>query len=195
MKIILASQSKRRIRILKECGIKFVTRPADVDEHFDHSKSLKKNILINAQLKAKAIANQYKTGMVIGADTAVEFNGKLLGKPISIKEADSFLKMFSGNSLNVFTAICVINSETNKSASKVTTTKVSVKEMSKKMRSEILEKIDPLDRAGGFSIEGVATYIFDNIKGSFYNVLGLPPQTLYELFEKLGVDLLDLDND
>ena len=59
------------------------------------------------------------------------------------------------------------------------------------MINTLVDQLDPCDRAGGFSIESVGSYIFDNIEGSFYNVLGLPMTTLYELFKKLGVDLLD----
>ena len=63
--------------------------------------------------------------------------------------------------------------------------------MTARMRTKMLELLDPLDRAGGFSIEGIGAFIFDSVDGSFYNVLGLPTIDLYELFKKVGVDLLN----
>ena len=194
--IILASQSKRRIAILNECGLTFKTQPANINEINHKSKTPESNALSNATLKACAIANKNrnKNSFIIGADTIVVFNKKLIGKPKSLSQADTFLKEFSKKTLKVHTALHLINSETNQNTSSITTTTIHVKTMDKKTRKAILKKIDPLDRAGGFSIEGIASFIFDSIEGSFYNVLGLPTITLNEMFLKLNINLLDYIN-
>jgi len=190
-KIILASASKRRARILKETGIPFLIEISHVEEVSPENDTPRNNVITNARLKARAIAKNHTHGYVLGVDTVVSFREHIIGKPRDLAEADSFLKKFSGKSLTVYSGMCIVCAKTNKSVSKVTTTKVRVKKMTARMRSKMLELLDPLDRAGGFSIEGIGSFIFDSVDGSFYNVLGLPTIDLYELFKKIGIDLLD----
>jgi septum formation protein len=190
-KIILASASKRRARILQETGIPFTIEVSHVEEVAPENDTPRNNVIVNARLKAHAVARNHRSGLVLGVDTVVSFREHIIGKPRDLKEADSFLKKFSGKSLTVYSGMCLIDAKTNKRVSKVTTTKVRVKKMTARMRAKMLELLDPLDRAGGFSIEGIGSFIFDSVDGSFYNVLGLPTIDLYELFKKMGIDLLD----
>ena len=190
-KIILASASRRRSRILKECGIPHTIMISTIDEDSSRYKNPSLYARFNASQKAKDIAQKCTAGYIIGADTVVALRTHIIGKPRSLKEARALLKRFSAKTLIVYTGLCVINSKNNKTVTAAVATKVHVKQLTKKMITAILAVIDPLDRAGGFSIEGVGSYMFDNIEGSFYNVLGLPLMTLYDLFKKLGVDLTD----
>ncbi|MEA3328121.1 MAG: Maf family protein [Candidatus Omnitrophota bacterium] len=189
-KIILASASKRRSKILKECGILHRVVISNILEKMDHEKGVKFNVLHNARAKAETIAGRYKEGFVIGADTVVLSGKRLIGKPKTKKEARSLLRVFSGKIILVYTGLCVIDAKKEKSASGVSVSKVRVKRLSRKKMDEFLKIAGPHDKAGGFSIEGPGVFIFDNIEGSFYNVLGLPMMKLDELFKKLGVDLL-----
>ena len=115
----------------------------------------------------------------------------LIGKPKTRKEARALLKAFSGKTIVVYTGLCVIDVKKRTSASGIDVSKVRVKRLSRKKIDKFVKIAGPHDKAGGFSIEGPGAFIFDNIEGSFYNVLGLPMMKLNELFEKLGVDLLD----
>ncbi|MCK4463379.1 MAG: septum formation protein Maf [Candidatus Omnitrophica bacterium] len=192
-KIILASASKRRSKILKECGIPHRVVASNVPEKMDHKMGAKLSVLHNARVKAEKIATRYKEGFVIGADTVVLLEKRLIGKPKTPKEARSFLKTFSGKTILVYTGLCVIDVKKRKSAKGIDVSKVRVKRLSRKKIYEFVKIAGPNDKAGGFSIEGPGAFIFDNIEGSFYNILGLPMMKLDELFEKLGVDLLSPD--
>ena len=190
-KIILASASKRRSKILKECGILHKVAISNAIEKMDHKKSIKFNVLYNARIKAKRIAVRYKEGFVIGADTMVLLGKRLIGKPGTKKEASALLKAFSGKTILVYTGLCVIDAKKGKSACGVSVSKVHVKRLSRKKIDRFVKIAGPHDKAGGFSIEGPGAFIFDNIEGSFYNVLGLPMIKLNELFEELGVSLFE----
>ena len=189
-RIILASRSKRRSKILKECGIPHKVVISRVPEKMDHAKGAKSNVLYNARAKAEKIARRYRDGFVIGCDTVVCFRKRLVGKPKSVKEARRFLKAFSGKAILVYTGLCVIDVKNGKSKSGFDVSKVRVKKLSGKKIDEFVKVAGPHDKAGGFSIEGAGAFIFDDIEGSFYNVLGLPMMKLDELFEKLGINLL-----
>ncbi len=190
-KIILASASRRRSRILRECSIPHTIMISNVTEASSSKKNPPYYARLNAINKASSIAQRCKTGYIIGADTVVSLGQYIIGKPQSLNEARLFLEKFSAKTLTVHTGLCVINVKKGKKVSSTVSTKIHVRKLSKKMINKIIEVIDPLDRAGGFSIEGIGSYMFDNIQGSFYNVLGLPMNSLYDLFAKLGVDLTD----
>ena len=134
-KIILASASKRRSNILKECGIPHRVVVSNVPEKADHKRSAMFNVLHNAHSKARRIAGRYKNAFIIGADTIVLLGKRLIGKPKTGKEAKTFLKAFSGKTILVYTGLCVIDSKRGKSASGVDVSKVHVKKLSR-------EKID-----------------------------------------------------
>ena len=190
--ITLASASKRRSKILKECGIKHRVAVSNAPEKMDHKRGARFNVLHNARIKAEKIAAGQKEGYIVGADTVVLLGRQLIGKPKTKGEAKAFLKLFSGKTLLVYTGLCVVDVKKGKSVSGVDKSRVWVRELSKGEIDKLVNIAGPHDKAGGFSIEGTGTFIFDNIKGSFYNILGLPMMKLDKLFRELGVDLLDL---
>lgn len=195
LKIILASASKRRSRILKECGIPHQVVISNVTEKMDHKMGAEYNVRHNARIKAEKIAAGYKQGFVIGADTVVLLGKRLIGKPKTKKEARSLLEAFSGRTILVYTGLCVIDAKKRKSAEGVDVAKVHVRRLSNEQIAKFVNAAVHKDKAGGFSIEGRGAFIFDNIEGSFYNILGLPMIKLNELFEKLGVDLCGESNE
>jgi len=100
------------------------------------------------------------------------------------------LKAMSGKTISVYTGLCVIDSKRKKMISGYERSKVTVKKIRPAEISRFFKLLGPYDKAGGFSIEGVGSFIFDDIKGSYFNVLGLPMAKLKELFEKIGADIL-----
>ena len=189
-KIILASASRRRSKILKECGIAHRVAVSDVSEKMDSKKGVRFTVVHNARAKAEKIAERYKDGFVIGADTLVLLGKHLMGKPKTKSEAAGFLKAFSGKTLSVYTGLCVIDVKKGVSVTAADVSRVSVRKLSPEEIDAFVKIAGPHDKAGGFSIEGPGTFIFDNISGSFYNILGLPMMRLDHLFRKLGVDLM-----
>ena len=189
-RIILASASKRRSKILKECGIAHRVVVSNVPEKMDHKRGARFNVLRNARAKAEAIADRHRSGFIIGADTVVLLKKRLIGKPKTRKEAQVLLKAFSGKTIVVYTGLWVIDVKKRKSASGIDVSKIHLRRLSRKEIDKFVKISGPHDKAGGFSIEGPGAFIFDNIEGSFYNILGLPMMKLDELFKKLGVGLL-----
>ena len=188
--IILASASERRSRILAECGLAHKIVVSNAAEIMDGSKSPADNVLFNACLKARTVARRFKRGFVIGADTVVLSGRTLIGKPRNKAEARRLLREFSGKTISVYTGLSVIDTAMGQQVKAVVASKVRVKKITAGMADRFIKVAGPFDKAGGFSIEGPGSFIFDDIHGSFYNVLGLPMIKLYQLFEQLGVDLL-----
>lgn len=188
--IILASSSKRRSKILKECAIPHTVMPSMVEEIMDHKRGPAYSVRVNARRKASCVAKRLKKGYVIGADTIVLLGRRLIGKPKDRREAKALLKAMSGKTIYVYTGLCVIDTSTYRSATGMEVTKLKVKRLSTNRMREFLRVAGPYDKAGGFSIEGPGSLIFDNVEGSFYNVLGLPMGKLSDFFERLGVNLL-----
>lgn len=186
MDIILASKSKRRAAILSSCGIRHRVIVSSVRENM---KGKRPSIIAikNACLKAQSIRS---SGYIIGADTVVLLDKKIIGKPRNAAHAKNMLKAMSGKVIAVYTGLCVIDAKNKKMVSGYERSEVKVKKIMPSEISKYFKLLGPYDKAGGFSIEGVGSFIFDDIKGSYFNVLGLPMARLKELFEKIGVDIL-----
>ncbi|MBU1913127.1 MAG: septum formation protein Maf [Candidatus Omnitrophica bacterium] len=190
MNIILASSSKRRREILASCGIKHKVVPSNAIEYMTVSRLPKQVAMINARIKAEAVAKKFKSGYVIGADTVVLLGKKIIGKPKNARHAKKMLKEMSSKTISVYTGLCVIDVKKENLISDYEKSLVTVKKLKNKEIPAYFKLLGPYDKAGGFSIEGVGSFIFDDIKGSYFNVLGLPLARLKEMFEKLGVSIL-----
>ena len=190
MNIILASNSKRRHEILALCGIKHKVVASNAVEYMTVSRLPEQVAMINARIKAEAVAKKFKSGYVIGADTVVLLGKEIIGKPKNAKHAKKMLKEMSGKTISVYTGLCVIDIKKEKLISDYEKSLVTVKKLKTKEIPAYFKLLGPYDKAGGFSIEGVGSFIFDDIKGSYFNVLGLPTARLKEMFCKLGIDIL-----
>ncbi|MFH1395592.1 MAG: Maf family protein [Candidatus Omnitrophota bacterium] len=189
MKIILASLSERRSRILSDCGIEHQVMPSGVSEDMTTSKYVSELVKLNAIKKAEKIAKDNKTAVVIGADTLVVHTGDVLGKPDGENSAREMLKRFSGEELEVYTGICLITGA--KKSVGFEKSVLNVVSLTDNQIERYFRLLGPYDKAGGFSIEGVGSLLFDDIKGSYFNILGLPMRKLKDLFEEIGLDILD----
>jgi len=190
MNIILASNSKRRHEILASCGIRHKVVPSNAVEYMTISKLPEQVAMINARIKAETVSKKIKSGCVIGADTVVLLGNKIIGKPRNASHAKKMLKEMSGKTIGVYTGLCVIDVKKENLVSDYERSLVTVKKLKDKEIPKYFKLLGPYDKAGGFSIEGAGSFIFDNIKGSYFNVLGLPTAKLKEMFEKLGVSIL-----
>ena len=190
MNIILASNSKRRHEILVSCGIRHKIVPSNAVEYMTVSRLPEQVAMINARIKAETVVKKIKSGYVIGADTIVLLDSKIIGKPRNASHAKKMLKEMSGKTIGVYTGLCVIDVKEGNLISDYEKSLVTVKKLEDKEIPGYFKLLGPYDKAGGFSIEGPGSFIFDDIKGSYFNVLGLPTAKLKEMFEKLGVDIL-----
>ena len=187
--IILASQSKRRSDILKQLKIKHTVMVSDVEEDNDAFCDPWKLVMHHAEHKAKSIAKKNHEAVVIGADTVVVLDNKIYGKPRSMQEAELFFEKFMGREIEVLTGLVVMYK--GKMGQGVEKTALRVRSFPMAEARKFLKALDnPLDRAGGFSMEGIESVMFDNINGSYFNVLGLPVGLLYDLCKEVGVHLI-----
>ena len=191
MRIILASGSKRRSSILDSCGIKHSVVVSAVKENMQDADPGRLAVS-NARLKAGKVGEKTGKGFIVGADTLVLLGKEIIGKPRGASHAMKMLKSMAGKTISVYTGLCVLDAATGRSAAGWECSKVRVKKIRPRDIARYFKLLGPYDKAGGFSIEGAGSFIFDDINGSYFNVLGLPMAKLNELFKKLGVDLLDI---
>lgn len=189
--IVLASASKRRSEILKSCGIKHIIKKSRVREIILKNNNIANIVKINAKLKSEAVAKNIRNALIIGADTLVCCDGNIMGKPKNKAAAKKTLSEFSGKKIEVFTGICLIDTLNQKQAMGVDKSTIWVEKISPEEIKKYLDLLAPYDKAGGFSIEGTGSLLFDNLKGSYFNILGLPMILLKKLFRKLGFDIKD----
>lgn len=184
IKLILASTSPRRAEILRREGIEFeILIPDNIekDELFGDPVSY---VLELSRKKAESVAKKVEDGLVLGADTIVVLDDKILGKPKDKKEAKSILKSLSGRYHKVYTGITLIHKKSGKTESDYGCTKVKFNQLKKEDILKYIATGEPLDKAGAYGIQGMGSFLVENIEGDLDNVIGLPLKKLKKLLEK-----------
>ena len=190
--MILASASPRRKEILENFGFSFKTIVKNIDETSDKTRAEEK-ILEIAEKKAKAAAIDFPDENVVGADTVVVVNGKILGKPKNKEEAFSMLKSLSGRSHEVITAFSFININKNISYSDYEITKVYFKNLTDDEIKWYINTKEPMDKAGAYGIQGKGAFFVEKIEGDFFSVMGFPLGKFVRFLNKTGFNLNDLE--
>ena len=191
--IILASKSKARARLLKNLKVKFKVVPSHVEEHVGlKDGSPWQTVKHNALLKARDVAGKLKKGVIVGCDTIVYQDGRVFGKPKDLKDARRMLRKLSFRPHRLYTGIAVIDVGKNKEFVSVEETKIEMEPLTDKEITLYFKKVSPLDKAGGFDIQGLGGLFIRRIEGCYFNVVGLPVAKLLSLLKKAGVTLLML---
>ncbi|CAN5150286.1 Maf family protein [soil metagenome] len=187
-KLILASGSPRRAEILTSVGWEFEKRVADVDETEFFDEKPDDYVQRLAREKAEAIAENYKNAWVLGADTIVVIDNKIIGKPKDLNDARRMLKMLSGNWHEVLTGVAIVKvSENNcKTRTNLQKTQVKFAELSDAEIEFLVEKGKPLDKAGAYAVQAQAALFIEEIKGDYWNVVGLPTNLVYQTINSFG---------
>jgi septum formation protein len=182
--IILASKSPRRQQLLHSIGVNFEVRVKEVNENFPPELDKNEIPVFLAELKSHPFLGDLKEkDLLITADTIVWFRGEVLGKPANYKEAKHMLQKLSGHYHEVISGVC-LTSKTKK-VSFHSTSKVRFKELSNNEIDYYINKFRPFDKAGSYGIqEWIGAIGITHIEGSFYNVMGLPIQKLYDEIQK-----------
>jgi septum formation protein len=189
-KIILASRSKARRRLLRQIGLKFSVAGSDVTEIRTMERSCPHLVVRNALAKAKDVAGRFGSGIVIAADTVVLAGGRIIGKPKDMKDAFRTLRLLSRKPQWVYTGLAVIDMDRNKTFTAYEKTKVYIYRLSDRQIRDYFKKISPFDKAGSFDVQGPGSVFIYRIEGCFYNVVGLPLAKLAGILKKLGVNIL-----
>ena len=187
MDIILASKSQRRIELLKKINLKFKSIDSKLDELSIQKKHDNPKIYCSklAFKKAKIVSSKSKESLVIGADTIVYNNRRILEKPINKKEAIEHLKSLSNNTHKVYTAVHILNKSKNINKSFIEETKVTFYNLEKKEINYYIDCYKPYDKAGSYGIQDWSSIFVKKIEGCFYNVVGFPLPKFYKLFTKI----------
>jgi len=178
-KLVLASASPRRRWILSEMDVEFRVEPPDVEELDDDADMAPFHIpLENAVLKARSVAENARGELVLGADTVVAIDGKLLGKPRDMLEAVEMLERLSGRWHEVVTGVCVVRIADTTLLSFADVSRVKFKSFDKTFAAEYAERAGSLDKAGAYAIQDGGADIVETVDGSIFNVMGLPAERL-----------------
>lgn len=188
-KIILASASPRRSQILEGLNIPFEKRVSSIDEDRFIEKDPIKMVKTLSYEKAKsAILSEDEDAVIIGADTIVVYNNKILGKPNNEEEAFYYLEILSGNIHFVYTGISMIHPKSGIEYIDYCKTKVFMRDYKKHEIMAYIKTREPVDKAGAYAIQGFGAALINKIDGDYYNVIGLPISKLIEGMSFLNID-------
>lgn len=191
--LVLASASPRRSELLRNAGIPFVAQPAHVDERMiagevpeDYAKRL-------AREKARAVCSERPQETILGADTIVVVDSEVLGKPRDQADAARMLRLLSGRSHRVITGVCVIHPKQVASSRlpvasfedvRAETTEVWMRELRSDEIQQYVASGEPMDKAGAYAIQGIASRWIFKIVGCYFNVVGLPVPLVYGMLQE-----------
>jgi len=187
--LILASNSPRRSALLSQINLKFIALPARIKEQILLNEKPEDYVERIALAKGNRIAKKYPNSTVIGADTIVVLENKILGKPKTKIKAKEMLRELQGKKHKVITGISVINKSKNIELSQAIKTDVKMKALSEKEIDGYVRTKEPLDKAGAYAIQEIGAVLIDEIKGSYTNVVGLPLDALCELLRKAEIEI------
>ncbi len=185
--VILASESTRRVDLLRTLGIPFSIVPPSINEERKKGESPKEYVVRISLEKALNIANYFPDKWVIGADTVVVYKGRIIGKPESEEDAFKTLKMLKGKWHKVITGFSIVCVERSVYYKNFVETKVFLKNLTDDEILRYIKTCEPFGKAGSYAIQGKGGYMVKEIKGSYANVVGLPLCELTEALQSLGI--------
>jgi septum formation protein len=190
MKLILASASPRRAEILRDAGFSFDVAQANIDETRLRGETACAMTRRLAEAKARAVAAKLGAepleAIVIGADTTVDLQGRLLGKPESAKAACEMLQKLSGKTHRVVTSVALFRLTDHARKTATESTRVRFARLSRDEIAAYVDTGEPLDKAGAYAVQGIGGRFIERIDGCYFNVVGLPLARLYRMLVRLG---------
>ena len=182
MQLILASASPRRRELMGLYHIPFVVRAADIDETMDPQKPADQEVRRVSRLKALAVQRE-KEDVVVAADTIVVCDNRILGKPRDKDQAVRMLELLSGRDHQVMTGCTVVRGDRVESFTEITD--LHFRPLSHKEILSYVESGEPMDKAGAYGIQGGAALFCQQLRGDYYNVVGLPVCRLYKTLSEI----------
>jgi len=179
--LVLASQSPRRSEILRHAGIPFTVRAVPIDETPLPGERPEHYVQRLAEAKALAVLSA-PAEVVLGADTTVVVDGEMLGKPVDAADARRMIAMLAGRRHRVMTGICLKRDA--ETVRRCAVTEVWFAPMSDVEIEEYAASGEPMDKAGAYAIQGLASKYVEKIEGCYFNVMGLPVALVYSLYRR-----------
>lgn len=193
-RLVLASSSPRRQQLISLLGLPYqiVTKP--VDEGNVEGLSPEKVVCELALRKAKAVLEEVRCSVgeaiIIGADTVVVLDGEILGKPKDEQDAYRMLSALQGRTHQVYSGVACLEWTTGKTVVDYCRTDVTMKPLAEKKIRRYIETKEPLDKAGGYGIQGYGALFIEGIHGDYFNVVGLPLARLSDMLAEFGIEVL-----
>ena len=192
MALILASQSPRRRELMGLLGIPFTVRVADIDETMEPGKAPYDQVAQVSRRKAFTIPREQED-VVVAADTIVVCSGQILGKPETEERAKQMLRLLSGRDHQVMTGMTVLRGDQCRTVTEVTD--IHFRKLSEEEIRRYVATKEPMDKAGGYGIQGGAALFAERLVGDYYNVVGLPVCRLWQLLGEIAPELLKTRED
>ena len=192
MSLILASQSPRRKELLGLLGIPFTIEVPKADETMEPEKDPAQQVAEVSRRKALATSAGEKD-VVVAADTIVVCDGQILGKPKDRADAVRMLQMLSGRTHQVMTGMTVLRGDQCRTVTEVTD--IHFRKLSEEEICRYVATKEPMDKAGGYGIQGGAALFAERLVGDYYNVVGLPVCRLWQLLGEIAPELLKTRED
>lgn len=184
-RLVLASQSPRRISLFRQIGVEVDVIPSNVPEEFDPAVSAEENAQRLSLRKAMDVGRDIGDAIIIGADTIVVIDGVLLGKPADPADAVRMLEILSGRTHTVFTGFSLLDRPSDRSTTGIERTDVTFRELPRREIEEYVASGSPLDKAGAYGIQDDYGAVFvTRIEGCFYNVVGFPLAKFYTTLQR-----------
>ena len=190
--MILASNSQRRQEILKDAGFNFRVITSNIEEISDKENVIER-ILDIAEKKLEQIAKNNVNEFILAADTVVELDKNIFGKPKDREEAFKFLKLLSGKIHRVITAYVFKNISKNILIREVVISEVKFFDLDDETINWYLDTGEPFDKAGAYGIQGYGRVLVEKIDGDFYSIMGFPISNFLENLRKIGYKISQID--
>lgn len=188
--LVLASASPRRQELFARLGIAFTVRPAEVEEGTCDTRP-EAVVTELAARKAAAVAGELDHGLVVGADTIVVLDGRILGKPQDEADARAMLEALAGRVHQVYSGVAVCAAASMRLKTAWECTKVRMRRLHPREIQAYVVSGEPLDKAGSYGIQGLGSLLVESIEGCYFNVVGLPLGKLNSLLREFGYDMLE----
>lgn len=186
-RLILASASPRRQKLLADLGLEFEVAPAAIDEHPEPGEEPAGFAVRMAVAKAGLVAVDEPDAWVLGADTIVVYGTEILGKPASRTEAIECLLRLAGRRHHVLTGFCLRCEREALAVARLVSTEVFFADFSRETAAAYVATGEPMDKAGAYGIQGIGGFLVERITGSYSNVVGLPIAEVLEELQRFGV--------
>ena len=189
-KLILASASPRREKILKKLNLKFTVVPSKIDESVYNHLPPEEMVQELSLLKAKEVSNLVEDTLIIAADTIIVNNGKIMGKPQNNNEAIEMLKELRNGKHTVLTGVAVSSIPEGKQLTVIDETDVYMSDISDEEINKYVATGEPMGKSGSYAVQGLGSIFVERIEGSYYTVMGLPIHKLAKMLNDFSIDIL-----
>ncbi len=195
MKVTLASTSKFKNSLLDIVKFNHYHIDCEFEEKSENRDNVYKYVKDLALGKALSVKNSVDRGVILGIDTVVWASGNILEKPKNVEEARKYIAMCAGNKTSVITGIALVDKNTGNIIQDTCETKITLRKMNSADIDYYIENEPAALRVSGFVIETVMSNFIEKIEGSYYNILGVPVETIYKHIQEMGYSLKDLEKE